>query len=212
MKNKNTRKTSKNEITLRSRNNPKLSVRKNIFISCEGKTEKTYIDSLKPYFNDVAVIMAKYDTRTSALDVVQNFETLFKKEVVEKGDLKLCVFDCDKNTDEQLNLAKLKAINENKKILFSNPCFEIWLYWHFDKKIKNINQDKLKDFISNEAGLKNYENDRQIYSKLIDKLSRAVDKAQKREQIVKEEGIEPISKSSEPYSGMYKLIDYLNCK
>lgn len=209
MKNKKTRKASKNEITLRSRNNLKRSVRKNIFISCEGKTEKTYIDSLKPYFNDVAVIKAKYDTRTSALDVIQNFDTLFKTEVVEKGDLKLCIFDCDKNTDEQLTLAKMKALAENKQILFSNPCFEIWLYWHFDKKIKNINQDKLKDFISNEAGLKNYENDKQIYSKLIDKLSKAIYKAKKREQIIKEEGIEPISKNSEPYSDMYKLIDYL---
>ena len=209
MKNKNIRKASKNEITLRSRNKSKRSVRKNIFISCEGMTEKTYINSLKPYFNDVAVIKAKYDTRTSALDVVQNFETLFKTEVVEKGDLKLCVFDCDKNTDVQLNLAKMKALAENKKILFSNPCFEIWLYWHFDKKIKNINQNKLKDFLSNEAGLKNYENDEQLYSKLIDKLSTAIDKAQKREQIVKEEGIEPISKNSEPYSDIYKLIDYL---
>jgi len=93
--------------------------------------------------------------------------------------------------------------------LFSNPCFEIWLYWHFDKKIKNINQDKLKDFISNEAGLKNYENDEQIYSKLIDKLYKAIDKAKKREQIVTEEGIEPISRASEPYSDMYKLIEYL---
>ena len=209
MKNKNTRKVSKNEITLRSRDNQNRSVRKNIFISCEGKTEKTYINSLKPYFNKVAVIKVKHDTRTSALDVVQNFETLFKNEVIEKSDIKLCVFDCDKNTNEQLNLAKLKALKKKKKILFSNPCFEIWLYWHFDKKIKNINQDKLKDFISNEAGLKNYENDEQIYSKLIDKLYKAIDKAKKREQIVTEEGIEPISRASEPYSDMYKLIEYL---
>ena len=212
MKNKNTRKTSKNEITLRSRNNPKLSVRKNIFISCEGKTEKAYIDSLKPYFNDVAVIKAKYDTRTSALDVVQNFETLFKKEVVEKGDLKLCVFDCDKNTDEQLNLAKLKAINENKQILFSNPCFEIWLYWHFDKKLKTVNASTLKKLLSDDCGLGEYWKDTNLYSKLKENINKAIDKAKKRERIVKEQNIDPIARNSEPYSDMHKLIDYLNCK
>lgn len=207
MKNKNTRKVSKNEITLRSRDNQNRSVRKNIFISCEGKTEKTYINSLKPYFNNVAVIKVKHDTRTSALDVVQNFETLFKKEVIEKSDIKLCVFDCDKNTNEQLNLAKLKALNEDKKILFSNPCFEIWLYWHFDKKIKTVNASTLKKFLSDDCELGEYWKDTNLYSKMKGKINIAIAKAKTRHEELKRLEIEPLSQQSNPYSNIFDLID-----
>lgn len=65
--------------------------------------------------------------------VVDRAEELVKQDRDERGsdgfDAVWCVFDVDDHTRLQ------KAVNKAKRLGFSisvsNPCFEIWLLWHF---------------------------------------------------------------------------------
>lgn len=48
------------------------------------------------------------------------------------NDLIYVVCDKDRIAYEQLSLCRSQFSSKNQRILLSNPCFEIWLYFHVD--------------------------------------------------------------------------------
>jgi hypothetical protein len=53
-----------------------------------------------------------------------------------------CVFDVD--THETLQAAVIEARRNSIRIAVSNPCFEIWLLWHFEDHHAEVSADTLR--------------------------------------------------------------------
>ena len=191
---------------LRKKFNRNLKQKTNIYISCEGKTEKTYFESLNSIYKDV-LIKAKYNKRTSAIDVVNNFNILFQNEDIDDDDLKFCVFDKDSNTQEQLNQALIISNQQNIQILFSNPCFEIWLYWHFESSRRNKTSHELKNYMQYKDGFSNYMNDLYIAMKLQDNLQQAITISKNSEISFQRDSIQQYSEESNPSTSVYNLLE-----
>lgn len=187
----------------------KKNIKKNIFISCEGKTEKTYFNSLNYIYDNIHII-AKHNQKTSAIDVVQNFNDLFKNEDISNDDLKFCAFDKDKNNASQLIDAKKIANAKKIKILFSNPCFEIWLYWHFEAKRRETNSKILKDYMSYKDGFSNYSNDIFLAKKLEKYLGNAITVAKNARLEYKRNDIDTYVGNSNPYTDIDKFINLIS--
>ena len=65
------------------------SIKKNVYISCEGKTEKAYLVGLKKQFSQKVNIKISYTNKTNAKDIVKNLKSKFKSEY-EKDDFHDC--------------------------------------------------------------------------------------------------------------------------
>jgi len=180
-----------------------------IYISCEGKTEKSYLRGVKKKYKDVATLnISSHKTKVTALDVVKNLENKYKYKY-DKNDLKFCIFDCDSNSPNDLRVAKQKADKIGAKIIFSNPCFEIWLYWHFKDENGHITAKNLKDYIKKELN-EDYCSNEFLYDILINKEPRAINNANVRKYNLAEQEISPYSTESNPSTDMNKLLEYLD--
>jgi hypothetical protein len=66
-----------------------------------------------------------------------------------------CVFDVDDHA--HLEYAIREALGSGFRVAISNPCFEIWLIWHFEDLARYIDRDKAKKklrvFGFNDAGM-----------------------------------------------------------
>ena len=201
----------KNRIqeTQRSRNLRVL--KKNVYISCEGDTEEAYLLGLKKQFSSKANIKISNSKKTAAKDVVKNLITKYKAEY-NKNDLKYCIFDCDENTDEDLINAKKLADKAGIKIIFSNPCFEIWLLWHYETTFSvQESREKLKKQIEKltRANYWTCKDSPNLYELTKENfLNAQMNCCQRKEELIKDD-IPAYSRESNPYSIFDKLYDDL---
>lgn len=186
-------------------------IKKIVYISCEGDAEEAYLIGLKNKFSQKATLKISNSKKTAAIDVVKNLKTKFKSEYSSK-DLKFCVFDFDENTEEQLETAKKIAQYIGAKVIFSNPCFEIWLLWHFknDFSIQD-SREKLKNEIEKLIRPK-YWSDKEypnLYDLIKDKCNNAqMNFLQRKEELQREE-VNLYSSESNPYTNFDELLEEL---
>lgn len=187
------------------------SIKKNVYISCEGKTEKAYLVGLKKQFSQKVNIKISYTNKTNAKDIVKNLKSKFKSEY-EKDDLRYCIFDCDENSSQDLLVAKELATRENAKIIFSNPCFEIWLLWHFENNFSYQNsRDKLKKLIENyiRPAYWTLNNNPNLYEFIKEHLKTAQMNYYQRKEQLERENINWYSRESNPFSNLDDLYSDL---
>ena len=104
-----------------------------LFIICEGsETEVNYFKRFRSR-DSLIEIRPFVSKHKSVLSLVEHARDLIKQEPYypEDGDQLWCVFDRNGNTNEQLAKAETMAARLNYKIVFSNPCFELWFLLHF---------------------------------------------------------------------------------
>ena len=148
-------------------------------IVCEGqKTERIYFGKYRER-NSGLIIFTPNTTVTDPINLVKfTLNQINKYDLdFEHGDRAWCVFDTDKNTNENINQARLIAEKNNINLCMSNPCFELWYllhYCYFDQKISNIDLQKtLEKHIQNYDKLKDY------FNSLLEKRNIAIDNAKK---------------------------------
>ncbi|MHC1681152.1 MAG: RloB family protein [Methanomassiliicoccales archaeon] len=106
--------------------------RNRVLIITEGTTEKRYFSGLKERWCNVAIFIPK-----SSVTDAENIVRFCKKQMdhyeiePQDGDLAMCVFDFDNNTDLSLRRAAKIARENNILLAVSNPCFELWIAMHF---------------------------------------------------------------------------------
>lgn len=117
-----------------------------LIIGCEGKnkTERNYFR----HFNQIQSVYSICISSGNDADpegVVNNSISTFKNADgnYESGDRIACCIDVDKYSERKKSLQKAIEIAEKHKakIYFSNPCFEIWILFHFvysTKKYKTM--------------------------------------------------------------------------
>ncbi|MBC2101966.1 RloB domain-containing protein [Listeria marthii] len=112
------------------------SLKKEIKIYCEGKTEKIYFDLLKQKYRLPHVnVRIKGEKGQSFALVKYVLRSLDKMSLTERNkiDKILVVFDKDDDSWEAIENAFKLAKANNIGVCFSNECFELWLLGHFEK-------------------------------------------------------------------------------
>ena len=100
----------------------------------------------------------------------------------------------------------------NAHIIFSNPCFEIWLLWHFENDLSyQGSREKLKRKIEKliEENYWQLKNEPTLYDFVKDKLTSAQTNCEHRKKVLEQENIAPYSKKSNPYTNIDDLISKL---
>lgn len=163
------RKVNLSKSAIGSRN-----IAKKFLIVCEGQTEEIYFKSFPVL---TATVSAKETGRTK-LALVKKAKELAKDD---NYDEIWCVFDMDINYANQENQrndfnSAVKQCQETKKfkVAYSNDCFELWFYLHFNytdqKHHRSFYYGKLREFwgINYEDKGKDLDFCMKIYSKLQD--------------------------------------------
>ncbi len=201
------------------RKNPSREVYKKFLIVCEGeKTEINYFSYFKSLFHkhNIKVIPFKGEN-THADGIVEDAINKIKESKkegnpinIEKGDIVWCVFDSDRNSVGQLNRAKDLANKHKIKIIFSNPCFEIWYIFHFTNSFGARNtSDDAKDEVKSHLKDNDYHKDKDIYEKFKQEQHRAINKAK---DLIREHAgvnIQQYSKYSNPSTNVHEIVCYL---
>ncbi len=108
--------------------------------------------------------------------------------------------------------AKRLADKEGAKIIFSNPCFEIWLLWHYENNFSfQSSREKLKKQIEKliKENYWNCKKNPNLYDITKEKLSIAqMNYSQRKQEIIKD-NIPTYSKDSNPYSDFDNLFEDL---
>ncbi len=187
----------------------KRTIVKKICISCEGYTEKDYYthlyDELKrKKFNKLISIEIKKAHKQNADAVVDYAKTYFYEEDLKDYKVIFCVFDKDRNTDQQINNAIKESKEINAQIIFSNPCFEVWFYAHFRDIIKHINKNTLNDFLEkpDHLGPDFKKQGKNNYHRIKDKTQKAKENAKKINK-----GRNKYTEEGNPSTDNYKVIE-----
>lgn len=182
------------------------------YIVCEGEeTEVRYFKRFRRRESliDIIPIPSKYK---AADRLVQKAVSTvgFNEYDPKNGDVIWCVFDRDENTDEMLEKARRKAGQENLRIAFSNPSFELWFLLHFCFQTAALRD--CSDVIRHlrVAGrIENYEKNRDYYDFLLPYMDKAVERSERRIRELEREKIEPVSRDSNPVSSVSSLVTFL---
>ncbi|MEV6735652.1 RloB family protein [Streptomyces sp. NPDC051104] len=121
-----------------SKSRNKRTENRRILIVAEGvKTEPQYFESLAAHLNAQAVQVVSVKPvgiGRDPLRVVQEAESRRLKEMRDGDpyDSVWCVVDVDEHAT--LPQACRLAAKSNLGLAVSNPCFEVWLVWHFEER------------------------------------------------------------------------------
>ncbi len=123
---------------------------KHIFIIAEGaKREYQYFNFFREIDSRIKIEVYKLrsdedNSPGGLLDIAEKITTGVTKQcLVEEGDELWVVFDTDldkfNSRTKQIQELRERCTNsEGWNIAQSNPCFEVWLYFHFKKVLPNL--------------------------------------------------------------------------
>lgn len=198
---------------------PYITNRKNIarkyLIVCEGQTEKVYFES----FTVNAVTVKAEATGRTKLALVKKAKDLAKDD---NYDEIWCVFDMDINYADQENQrndfnSAIKQCQETKKfkVAYSNDCFELWFYLHFDyndqQNHRQFYYKKLREFwnINYEEKGKELDFCKTIYSKLQEENCSQTEAIRRAEKLHQSQN-DKLPCDQNPITTVYELVRELN--
>ena len=117
-----------------------------------------------------------------------------------------CVFDRDDNSPESIEKAVNRAEKNGFKIAFSNPCFEIWLLWHFEETFAHVETsqklaEKLKPHLGDYCKTKDY------FDCLQPRMNEAISRAKKAEKMHVQNGRKKFTREFNPSSNVYEIVE-----
>mgnify|MGYP006285903195 CR=1 FL=1 len=204
---------------------------KKIFLFCEGKTEFQYFSEYKQDLSNSRLeIIPRYpdqsmkegpDVEQLAIQVigsrkvVQTHHEGMKRSIeVEDIDDFCILFDYDKNfhmaRDGTTKYQKARILTGNTKVEYflSNYCFEVWVLCHFKKPDRRMKTRGLEREILKGSGWSKYKKgQKEIYSKIRDRLPTAKENASKLITEKKEKKIPYYSDDSNPFTEISMLIE-----
>jgi len=151
------------------RRKPRIEPQYTVYIICEGeKTEYIYFKAIRKE-RRLSNIKIDIDPGTrSGSDPVNLIEYAKSKKVDEEYDDAWCVFDDDGR--QYINQVLVNATKRPKvDIAFSNPCFELWYYLHYDYSTGACTQSHMVDRLK--ALMPNYAKDRDVFGMLPDRAA-----------------------------------------
>jgi len=174
-------------------------------IVCEGETEKIYFNNYRKRKCNL-IIRIPNNMKTDPLNLVKFAKSQIRRFDLdlENGDKIWCIFDADKNTNNQI-LKAIKDAGKDIQIIMSNPSFELWYFLHFsyiDNKIDNKTLIRLLN-----KDIPNYKKKMDYFNLLVDKRNNAIKNAKKLNEFHKKSGVELNSSLSNPSTQIYKIVE-----
>jgi hypothetical protein len=131
----------------------------------------------------------------------------------DEGDSIWCVFDRDDNSNEVLLRAKQSAQKEGYHLAYSNPSFELWFLLHFVNQQAEVEDcQALIPLLKQTNRIPDYEKNKDYFDVLKPLQATAIQRAKARACQIQCQGIEPISRQSNPLTTVWELVEYLNSK
>jgi hypothetical protein len=189
-----------------------------IYILCEGETECAYLQKLAQDLRLTSVIV-KVGKGSAPISIVE--QAIYLAENEPDIDHVFCVFDKDAHESfERASryLMDYQTHNTNSKIpnieIFTSvPCFEIWLFLHFNYSTKSYvgtrNKSAADHLLSDlQRHLPQYKKGANIawYNHLVDKQVVALANAKRLQQYNYE------TKSNNPATDIHELVEFLISK
>ncbi|MBM9578897.1 RloB domain-containing protein [Leptospira sp. 201903070] len=126
-----------------------------IIIACEGqKTEKQYFNSEIFHSSRLQVIVLETKDGNSApkhiLERLRKYKDSYK---LEANDQLWLMIDVDRWPNEQISEVCGEALKiKNTSLAVSNPCFEVWLYLHFEAIKQTVNSKDIESMLKAKMG------------------------------------------------------------
>lgn len=186
-----------------------------VYIACEWKTEEKYFRQLSRILdNSFQVILYDLEWGTLLLHhpeaVKRKIESKIKHDKITWLIQKVfIVFDLDIFEDKS-KLQSTQNILKDYELIYNNECFEYWILSHFRKytfwKWKKKYLDEIRKFLSKLPEWKDYKmtwNEDYSWLENIEKVEVAISN-------VKQVNTDYWNfKDRDPYSDVYKIIDFL---
>jgi len=183
--------------------------RRTVLIVCEGsKTEPNYFEDLTKHLGIAArVEVSGKKCGSDPKSVLRYAKKLKNDKNMPNYDHVWCVIDVErygKRTGEittVLNEARVASI----KMAISNPCFEVWVLFHFEEYGKPF--DKCKDVIREvETHVTKYTKGGNIYDNYLSERTQiAIENA----KTIKNRNISTVRIDRNPYTEVYLIVENL---
>ena len=177
-----------------------------IFLIVEGESERIYFRKFTKRNCRVEVFVGDNGNPEKLVKKAEDLLTSGRIDLDEKDEL-WCVFDRDDNSQECINRAKDRAGKNGFRIVFSNPCWEIWLLWHFEESFsyressQNLKQELKQNHI------KNYHETGDYFDLLKPHMEDAISRAKKAKQRYLTAGKGELTLEFNPSSSVFELLD-----
>ena len=180
---------------------------KTLVIVSEGETERVYFRGYKQRKSGLYIIIPN-STETDPVNLVNlALRQIVKYDLdLENGDQVWCVFDADRNTNENIQRALARA-DDKVKLCLSNPCFELWYLLHFGYFDGRISTGDMQNKI--ETHIRGYDKVKDYFGVLLSKRDAAVRNSKKLVQKHEESGTQLLSIESNPSTNVFDLVEYI---
>ena len=186
-----------------------------VYLICEGsETEIRYFKRFRSRGCNIDIIPISSQYKSADRLVQKAKATMGNNPYYpDDGDSIWCVFDRDDNSNEVLLRAKQSATKEGYRLAYSNPSFELWFLLHFSNQQTEVEDcQALIRLLKQPGRLPDYEKNRDFFDTLKPLQTLAVQRAKNRSEQIRNQGVEPISRQSNPLTTVYELVEYLNSK
>lgn len=196
--------TSFKSIVPEKRKEESFSLKKAFLIACEGIcTEPNYIKNLvyeekqNKHIAEGTVVKIAQHQHSDPYGVLSDLLSTSNKDdfdecwiVIDRDEVEYKGKGFGGHSKENFNKAVTEALENNVKVAFSNPCFELWIVLHFEYRdtecfrddIQHKALEKVNSLLPQQKCLKNVDelkNFEGLYTVLKDKTSVAIKFAEK---------------------------------
>jgi len=178
-----------------------------VIIVTEGDTERIFFNGLKQRHLNIEIKPEK-GKRTNARQLVEYCVKRIKADEldIEGGDIAICAFDVDNNTQKDLMEALKNAEKNGIIVALSNPCFELWYLLHFRGIDHRVSSKEIQSELSKH--IRNYDKT-EDYRELL--TPRRRDAFIRAKEIVRKRGMtklaEYIVSSNNPCTSVHIALD-----
>lgn len=178
-----------------------------LLLVCEGKnkTERKYFSHYKvrelPYRLEI-----RDSEATDVMGMARRAANLYKEYQMDPkiGDLAFCLIDLDLQRDKYDAYLKARQRYSHIRFIVSNPCFEIWLLYHFTENPKaETSSQAVKEQMKKYVPGYNEAMDVYLQCDLQDKYAVAINRSEKKNARYEED---KILSERNPYTEVQDLI------
>ena len=183
-----------------------------VYLICEGsETEIRYFKHFRSRGCNIDIIPISSQYKSADRLVQKAKATMGNNPYYpDEGDSIWCVFDRDDNSNEVLLRAKQSAQKEGYHLAYSNPSFELWFLLHFVNQQTEV--EDCQALLKQPNRIPDYEKNKDYFDVLKPLLAAAIHRAKARADQVQKQGLEPVSRQSNPLTTIWELVEYLNSK
>ena len=186
-----------------------------VYLICEGsETEIRYFKRFRSRGCNIDIIPISSQYKSADRLVQKAKATMGNNPYYpEDGDSIWCVFARDDNSYEVLLRDKLSAQKEGCDLAYSEPSFALWFLLHFVNQQAEVEDClALIRLLKQTNRIPDYEKNKDCFDTLKPLQAAAIQRAKAHTEQIRSQGIELISRQSNPLTTVWELVKYLNSK